>query len=265
MAQHYSKHIFILETQTGVEELSQIMGITKRSSYQPRRSYRSSKGPRSRFNPRKAGLTNRAGNRVTLWPYQRSGMSLMWDPFPAKATARLRYSTTIVLDPGAAVPAAYLFRANSIHDPDFSGIGHQPYGHDTYQSIYNHYNVRSSTITITPTKPRNGIYGVTLTDDSTVQSDYDTIREVKGTKYAVCSDNGSPQSTVTQYYNCNQNFDIPFQKATSATFGNSPSEGMYFHVWAESVLSTEDGSQNSFVVNISFVVDMWELKDLGQS
>lgn len=241
------------------------MGIAKRTSYRPRRSLARSKGPRARFSSRKSGLVNRSLNRGTLWPYQRSGMSLLWDPFPAKASARLRYSTTIILNPTVGIPAAQLFRANSIHDPDYTGIGHQPYGHDTYASIYNHYNVRSSTITVTPTKPRAGIFGVTLTDDSTVQSDYDTIREVKGTKYAVCSDNGSPQTTVTQYYNCNQNFDIPFQKATSANFGQSPSEGMYFHVWAESPDSTEDGSQNALVVNISFVVDMWELRDLGQS
>lgn len=191
-------------------------------------------------------------------------MSKVFDPFPAKITARLRYSTTIRLDPGTGVPAPYLFRANSINDPDFTGIGHQPYGHDTYQSIYNHYNVRSATITMTPTKPRNGIFGVALTDDSSVQSDFDTIRETKGVKYTVCSDNSEP-ATVTQYYNCNQNFDIPYQKATSANFGASPSEGMIFHCFAESADNTQDGSLNSFVVNISYLVDMWELKDLGQS
>lgn len=218
----------------------------------------------SRTSTSSLGRVQTSGNVRQIWPYGNIGRGQMWDPFPKKASALLRYSQTIILDPSAATPSAYLFRANSIHDPDFTGTGHQPYGHDTYASIYNHYNVRSATITMTPTIKVDGIFGISLTDDSSVQSNYDTIRETKDTKMSVMSANSNSQ-TITQYYNVNRNFDLPFQKATSASFGASPSEGMIFHCWAEGGESTVDPGSTRYLITISYVVDMWELKDLGQS
>lgn len=35
----------------------------------------------------------------------------------------------------------YLWRLNSIFDPDRTGTGHQPYGHDTLNTMYNRYRV----------------------------------------------------------------------------------------------------------------------------
>lgn len=199
------------------------------------------------------------------WPYANENKLQLWDPFPAKTRALLRYSATIALNPGATTPAPYLYRANSIFLPDFSGTNtHQPYGHDTYASIYNHYNVLSSKITMTPSQVINGIFGVTLTDDTTVQGDYDAIREVKTTRFAT-SNASSQAQTVTNTYNVNANFDIPFQKSTSSSFGQSPSEGMYFHCWFEGNDELADVGTSTFVITISYIVDMWELKDLGLS
>lgn len=198
-----------------------------------------------------------------IWPYSKPGMSQMWDPFPAQAQAILRYNTTIQLDPTIGVPDSHLFRANGLQDPDFTGIGHQPYGHDTYQTIYNHYQVVSATITITPLENFDGMIGCCLTDDSSVSGDFDTIKELKGTRMRAMGANGVPTKLVN-YFNVNQNFDIPFQKSTSASFGANPSEDMIFHVWAcaKNASSTDSVSLN---IAISYVVKMWELRDLGQS
>lgn len=245
-----------MDTQTGVEDISQntmAAKSTKRS-----RSVSTSR----RFSKRsKAGRVSRVRR---TWPLASMGMGPLFDPFPAKITAIMRYSQTLVLDPAAGLTASNLFRANSIYDPDFTGTGHQPYGHDTYAQIYNHYNVRSAIITVTPTSTQAGIVGCALTDDSTVQGDYDVVRELKGTKIAVMAVN-SPAPTVKNYYNVNQNFDIPYQKATSASFGQSPSEGMVFHVFVEGPSEGANMGSVSLLVNITYTVDMWELKDLGLS
>lgn len=198
------------------------------------------------------------------WPYQRENRLQMWDPFPAKARALLRYSTVVTLNPSIGLADNYLFRANSIFDPDFTGAGHKPYGYSTYASIYNEYNVAYAKITMTPSQNINGIFGITLTDDNSVQGNYDTIREVKTTRFATSNANAEPQS-VTNTFNCNSNFDIAFQKATSSSFGQSPSEAMYFHCWFEGNDSSADVGAATFVITISYMVDMWELKDLGQS
>lgn len=199
------------------------------------------------------------------WPYQKPGYSYLWDPFPAQATAILRYSTVVTLNPGIATPASWLFRANSIFDPDFTGVGHQPYGHDTYQSIYNHYAVTSSIISVQPSSAYNGIFGISLTDDSTVNSNYDTIRETKGTVMSAMQTN-SLIPKLYQKYNRQAMFgNIQNVNAQSANFGANPAEQSMFHVWAEGSDDLSDPGDIKLMVSISYIVRMWELKDLGQS
>lgn len=177
----------------------------------------------------------------------------------------MRYKQNIALVPASAgLTGLYLFRANSIHDPDFSGLGHQPYGHDTYQSIYNHYKVVKSTITVTPTVQANGLFGITLTDDSTVQGDFDTIAEIKNTKMAAVTTGAGNNSSVVQQYKLTDVFS-PTIDGLGANFGQNPSEQSFFHVWFEERNNTTAPTGLTAVVTITYEVDMWELRDLGQS
>lgn len=225
-----------------------------------RKRARSSSKPRSKSATKLAIKTNQ---QKQIWPYRSNGMGPMWDPFPAQAQAIMRYSQVVSLNPSAGLTAPYLFRANSIFDPDYTGIGHQPYGHDTYASIYNHYSVAKATITMSPASSANSIYGISLTDDTTVQADYDTIRETKGTKMGICNQSVAP--TVVQVYSDKQNFSKTVSQPTSALFGASPAEVMYFHIWSEGTSSTVEGNNVDYLITISYIVNMWELKDLGQS
>lgn len=189
---------------------------------------------------------------------------MLWDPFPAKATAMLRYAETITLAPTAGVPDTYIFRANSIFDPDYSGVGHQPYGHDTYQSIYNHYKVNYATIVITPMDSSAGTLGCSITDDTTVSGSYTGIKETKGTRMIPLNGGVNIQpGKVIQYYNKNQVF-APDVDGTGANFGANPSEGAYFHVWFTAKNQTASASC-AVNVQITYNVTMWELKDLGLS
>lgn len=37
--------------------------------------------------------------------------------------------------------SSYVFKLNSLHDPDATGVGHQPYGRDQWAAFYNKYYV----------------------------------------------------------------------------------------------------------------------------
>ncbi len=211
---------------------------------------------------------SRAGRQSTKnrsWPFQNDRSYLtMFDPFPARMRTRLRYSTVVTLDPSTATPSSHLFRANSIFDPDFTSIGHQPYGHDTWQLIYNHYNVLSSKIVVQVTKGVDGIYGIAKTDDSTVQADFDTIREQKGCNCTATA-SGATAGSVTNYYSQKYFTKDSHSSDKAAQFGANPTEQMYYQVFYEAENNTTDPSARSFLVNIVYDVEMWELKDLGQS
>lgn len=197
------------------------------------------------------------------WPYASQKAYInYWDPFPAVAYARLRYSEVVSLNPSAGVPAVNLFRAGSIYDPNQSGAGHQPYGHDTYATIYNHYKVIRSVITMQPTQKLDGMFGISLKDDTTVEGNYNTIREAKGTRFAVMSSQGESVK-VMQFYNANaimKNTD-----ATDANFGSNPADDVFFCAWSEAFSSTNEPSACNFLFTITYDVKMWELRDLGQS
>ena len=135
-----------------------------------------------RASSRTPRTTSKFKQRRTQWPYaSQKSYKFYHDPFPALMRCRLRYSTNLSLNATSGVIAYNLFRCNSIFDPDYTGVGHQPYGHDTYQQIYNHYRVESAVISVSHCTGVNGVLGISLTDDTTVETDYDTVKERKGT------------------------------------------------------------------------------------
>lgn len=64
-------------------------------------------------------------------------------PFPSRTFARLKYVDNLPQSGSAGVGIDYLFNLNSVFDPDRTGTGHQPYGHDQLSAIYNRYRVWS--------------------------------------------------------------------------------------------------------------------------
>lgn len=202
-------------------------------------------------------------SKAQSWPFQNArSYAMLWDPFPATAKARLRYSTVVALNSTAGTPAHYLFRATSIFDPDYTGIGHQPYGHDTYQGIYNHYQVDRCVITMQPTNHVDSIYGIDVNDDITVEPDYDTIREKKGSTFSVIT--GGPQNQRILSKTYNKNF-FTNKSDLKASFGSNPAENIFFDCWSEASGPTGDPNVVNYVITLTYDVSMWELKDLGQS
>jgi len=210
---------------------------------------------------KRAKFTRRRGLKGRKYAMRRN-------PFPTSVVVRMRYSDTCEFDPSASVPDDFLYRCNSIFDPSQSGTGHQPYGHDQYQSLYNHYKVLKSRITVTfistsvTTNTGAAFVGVAVKDDTTVEQSPDTMREAKGSRNAVLLPGMS--KTISMGYNGKIHFPQIFQ-AISANFGSNPSEEAYFQLFTTPISTTIDPSFIVAKVSIDYTVKCWELKDLGQS
>jgi len=193
--------------------------------------------------------------------------ALRKNPFPTSVVVRMRYSGQCENAPSAAAIDDYTFRANSIFDPDYTGAGHQPYGHDQYQMIYNHYKVIKSKITVTfistsVTQTGSAVCGIAIKDDTTMEQNLDTIREAKGSRYGILPAGGKLKLTLG--YNMKIMYPEIFQAAT-AMFGANPTEDAFFQVFSGPISGVITPATVSCIVTIDYTVKCWELKDLGQS
>ena len=89
------------------------------------------RGRKRKYNPR---------NRITS-----RKMSTLTG-IPDSSLVKLKYTTFITLN--SAVQAVHVFSGNSIFDPDRTGLGGQPLGHDQWANFYEKYSVGASKIKI---------------------------------------------------------------------------------------------------------------------
>eukprot|EP01083_Nonionella_stella_P137797 419284_1 len=68
---------------------------------------------------------------------------------PMSDTQILRYVDQVTITPVAGTVGFHTFRANSIYDPDYTGVGHQPLNHDILADKYGSYVVTKSQVTAT--------------------------------------------------------------------------------------------------------------------
>ncbi len=148
-------------------------------------------------------------------------------PVSDKKMVRLKYTEQISLDPGAAAVAHFLFRANSMFDPNSTGGGHQPVGFDQWAIFYNFYSCISSKIKVTffSTDPSealtNGIVGIYVNDDNISTTTIQGMVEFQNTKYAHIGpgDGGSGIVTVRNSYNAAKTFGRPKSVYTASSDG----------------------------------------------
>jgi len=235
---------------------------------------RSRSRARSMSNSRSVSRTNYSGafrgqvngtasRGASLWYQNASALHRAFNPFPAKMTATLRYNDTVAYTTTTGVPTPYQWRCNSIYDPDYTGTGHQPYGHDQYAAIYNHYMVKKAVISVCPSTGFNGRLIIVLSDDTTISTDENTAAEQKGTVSCIQSGNISPTVLRSTYYP-RANFALGDYSTLSAAVGTNPTEAMYWSILQYA--NTPTGSISGFMkVTIEYVVEFWEMKDLGAS
>lgn len=185
-------------------------------------------------------------------------------------TVRLRYTDKVSLTTTAGVVGTYAFRANSIFDPDYTGTGHQPLGHDQWAIFYNHYRVLGSKITVTMNTNGSfeGVMGILLDDDTTVPTKASTIIEHGRGRYKYIGDTWKTGSTLSNKYSARKFHNVADVKDVGrlrATFGTNPTEAAYYHVWFDTFDNTANPGENIFFVTIDYIVSMEEPKTIAES
>ncbi len=192
-------------------------------------------------------------------------------PISAMTIARLKYSQDFASS-GSSIDQ--IFNLNSIYDPDRTGLGHQPYGHDTYESLYNRYRVTRCDYIIQfcnldpapqsaykcTVVANNSISG--YTNDTLAAESPNAVTKLlvsqqvvrfKGTFYPHMVSG----VTKTEYK------DDRFE----ALFGTSPSEQLGLHVIGATVLGggVPAASYIKGTVTLIYTTEMYDPKELAQS
>lgn len=189
--------------------------------------------------------------------------------FPNSIITKLRYCTVTTLTGTGGARALNAFAANGIYDPDITGVGHQPMYRDTYASIYNHYKVLGSKITVT-WLPRTGaeclIMGIAGGDDASFSSTPDTLREQNNSISRGQGPPGSDITTLTATFEPLSAFgvDVKDDGASTTPNGANPTELWCWGVWAAAANGSSTIVCDAFI-EIEYTVKFAELVDPTQS
>ena len=191
--------------------------------------------------------------------------------FPPRLSVQLHYESLLTLAPGAAV-ASYVFRGNSLYDPDYTGTGHQPRYFDQLTPIYGRYKVLASSIKVELING-NGNSGVifSITPNTEIitftswQQASELPRSVSSqivpvaSRYPFRLSNQATTKTVCGL--------LPYQvndEDWSATTGSNPTQLWYWNINIASI----DESSNvtvSMRVSMKYKAIMYDRLDVGTS
>lgn len=209
---------------------------------------------------------------------KRFGKSLVLSkaPIPNKFAAKLRYAQSGAVNPGiSGIPGVQVFNASSCFDPDTTGIGHQPRGFDQWMTMFDHYTVIGSKITVSysvngQADDRAIVLGVNLKDDGTVYTDKNDYMEGRNVSSKLVSGGATGDArscTLTKHYSPKKFLGITKPLAGSLIRGSAtsnPSENAYFHCWAAPT-GTADLDSIAYQVVIDYLVVFTEPKNPSQS
>jgi len=225
---------------------------------------------RARRNFRKAG---KGGRRYYAKKYNNVG-TLIADT----TKIHMKYAEDVIVNVNGTLGSDYLFRCNSIFDPNQSGAGHQPMGHDEYARFYKRYVVVGSKITVRfvgatvsgSTVDPNAItnVGITTIDDTgsniLLPSEF---MENNRTTYGVIQPQ-RPSHTITKYFSAKEFFGVKNavdDDTLFAGFGQNPQNGALWQLkfWPDQAGASD--RRVSINVMIQYICVLRERQPIGGS
>lgn len=162
------------------------------------------------------------------------------DSFPPRINAKFVYGGDIRLNSGVLSLVSNVFRGNSIFDPDWTGIGSQPLGHDQYAALYLRYRVIASKFEVwfaaNTTEVVNSICILPSNDSASIL--WPEATQMPGAKIAMTTGRtGNSTGYLSQYVTAAQmkgDNKLATDKDMEATFGSNPNIAWFWHLIVQS-------------------------------
>lgn len=220
---------------------------------------------------RKPAVRRRRVNRRRGYP---TWVNRSLQPFPQRSIQRMKYCEAIPITWSLGSTAnVYRFNLNSIFDPNRSGTGHQPYGHDTMQTLYNRYRVIGVKWNIFATGYNAAIQVAAQPANEELYSSVNTVSEVREnprTRFIIQVP-GAPSRKLSGYTSlpsllgrtkAQYMADDRFQ----AVYGASPNELAILNI-CTGYMDDSTSASGVAILNVSleYIVESFDIKHLSQS
>jgi len=184
--------------------------------------------------------------------------------------ATLRYAEQFAVSvANNSAPFEYVFRANSIYDPNYTSTGHQPLGHDQLAALYGAYQVTQSRIRLnyaTNSGINDTVTCVLRVDDDATFLNA-TSGELEQADAVWVSQQGRlelPPINLVTSFNPQSYFGKRYDLAdTVALFGTNPAAEAYYHILVAQ--SGSSATSGVCTVVIEYDVVCTQPKELSQS
>lgn len=193
---------------------------------------------------------------------------------PTKKMVKLCYHDAVTLLPGVGLLAKYDFMINNIFDPNYTGTGHQPMGHDEWAQLYTKYMVRACKVSIKYSNETSGNVpirvGATFDEGGGVQNTVSALIERNHGKCTKLLLGNSRDSQVVNCYWSAKKFwalkNPSDNHSISGSFGAAPSHPAYCTVWAGAADGVSGSTHPVLAeVKLEMYVELSEPKDISQS
>lgn len=198
-------------------------------------------------------------------------------PFAQRYISKMKYSEQLTqVGPGLGGLTQFTMNLNSIFDPNRTGLGHQPYGHDSLAAIYNRYRVIKCNYVISAlsTGGTSGdAYGIIAAlpanEVATILGGVAEVQENPRCRYITQAPNAALKvlkgtvdiaslvgRTKGQYLS-----DDRYQ----ATYGSSPNELAILNIFTGLLNGAAETVTTKLNIVLEFTVESFDVKNLVQS
>lgn len=196
-------------------------------------------------------------------------------PFPDAMITKHRYVVTDTLDPGIGTPDVKYYNCVGLYDPEAAAGGHQPLGFDEMTTLYDHYNVLGATIKVRAVSGAADVgsgatmIGCYINDDTTGVTTYDELQEQGRAVSRLLTGNTAngivhfrKSFDTKKYFGVN---DIADSDKLKGSISANPTDGAYFAVFAQGMVSGSNPSTVYLNLEIEYTVKWTERRSLVQS
>lgn len=219
---------------------------------------------------KKAKFSKRGKMSKKSYRRKRVGTNLVGktlNPISQRTIVKMKYAESVDLNVGSSF--AYQFNLNSVFDPNRSGIGHQPYGHDQLATLYNRYRVIACSYNCYFTSSGTTTTQLTAVPANEVQifSSAAEARENPRARFAIQVPNARPPVLSGKVYlpslvgrtKAQYMADDRYQAAT----GSNPLELAILNLQSASISDVQTAI--TVMIVLEYTVEWFDVKTLTQS